>query len=303
VAPSFPASQAPSAQAALREIADYQVSLRYTPPSKRVQDADAPPATGQEAKADKAEAPEAKAAEAFAYKDYAAAEAGFAAALAAHPSAKLYYDRAAARLALGQTALAEADLKAALVLEPHHALSLYALGRLALQRGDGAAAGADFAAAVESRPQVLARLVAAAYETDGKYAAAGPYWDQAAAEATTPAGKAQALNAGCWSRAEAGVELDRALADCDEALRLHPDAPDVLDSRGLVDIRRQAFDKAVDDYSSALSKRPDQPTSLFGRALAEARLGQTAKSDTDLAQAREVDATVEARFAKWGLNR
>ena len=93
--------------------------------------------------------------------------------------------------------------------------------------------------------------IAAAYEADKRHADAGPYYDRVAADATSDAARANALNAGCWTRAEAGVELDRALADCDEALRLHPGAADVLDIRGLVEVRMHAFARAVGDYSAA----------------------------------------------------
>ena len=109
---------------------------------------------------------------------------------------------------------------------------------------------------MQSEPHALNRRIAAAYEADERYAAAAPYWDRVAADATSDTAKTSALNAGCWSRAEAGVELDRALKACNEALRLRPGAPDILDSRGLVEVRLHAFDRAVEDYTAALAKHP-----------------------------------------------
>ncbi len=300
-APSFPASQAASAQDFLRGLADYPVSIRYTPPAAKPASAVAAdaPATAKATPGDAT----ARAEEAFLGKRYAEAEAGFTSALGGGPTAKLYYNRAAARAALGETALAAADLKAALVLDPRHAMSLYALGRLALQRGDTRTAADNFASAARFDPDAQDGRIASAYEAEKRYAEASAYWDRAAADATSDAAKINALNAGCWTLAEAGVQLDHALADCDEALRLRPGAANVLDSRGLVEIRMHAFARAVDDYSAALTKRPNLPTSLFGRGMAEARLGDKAKSDADLARAQQLDQMVETTFAKWGVSR
>ena len=303
VAASFPASQAASAQQALHDMADYQVSIRYTPPAAKTAGASAAPARPKDTdKPPPAEGAEARAAQAYLARSYAEAEAEYTTAIVAHPSAKLHYDRAAARAAQGETAKAQDDLEAALKLDPQHALSLYALGRLALQRGDERVAAADFASATRFKPEV-ARMVAAAYESNGTYGAAASYWDRVAADATSPSAKASALNAACWTRAEGGLELDRAQQACDAALQLRPGAADVLDSRGLVDIRRRAFGQAVDDYSAALVKRPGQSTSLFGRALAEVRLGQADKAAADFSHAHEMDDAIEAKFGKWGLSR
>ena len=147
VAPSFPAEQATAAEATLRRISEYPVSLRYTAPERKTA------AVASEAPAsapDEALSPEDKAAAAFARKDYAAAEAGFTTALAAQPSAKLYYDRAAVHAARGQDKAAEADLRAALKLDPQHPLALFALGRLDLARGDESEAARHFTAAIEA---------------------------------------------------------------------------------------------------------------------------------------------------------
>ena len=206
---------------------------------------------------------------------------------------------------MGKDALAEADLNAALKLDPKHAYALFALGRLALADGDRAQAASRFAAAetASDKPEPMAAMIAGAYEAAGRYAEAFPYWDRVSMDATSPAAKARALNAACWTRALAGLEVQRALKDCDESLRLLPTAANTLDSRGFVDLRLGDFAKALADYSAALAKRSDAPTSLFGRALAERRLGQAAKADADVAAAHAIDPKIETTFAGWGLSR
>jgi tetratricopeptide (TPR) repeat protein len=301
IAPTFPASQAESTQATLRDLASYDVSVRYTSSSA----ADAANANAKTL-ADAAAAgatPLATAQAAFENKDYAKAEAAFTLALAAAPSAKLYYDRAAARLALAKTDLARADLQAALGLDPKDGYALFAMGRLDLRRGDLVNASKYFSAAEDAAPNpaITAERIAEAFDSEGRYVQAFPFWDQAIKAVSDPGPRAKALNASCWSRARAGEQLDRALKDCDASLKLRPDAANVFDSRGLVELRAGAPDKALADYDAALTRAPNKPTSLYGRALAEVKLGQREKAAADFAQARLVNPEVDAQFGRWGL--
>ena len=301
VAPSFPAAEAEAANATLQRLASYPVSLRYTPPKASAA------VGGSSAKATAAEDGSSadKAAAAYLRKDYAAAEASFTAALAEAPSARLYYDRATARLALGAQVLARSDLDASLRLDPKHATSLYALGRLDLAHEDLKAAAQHFSAALDAsgRSAKMVWSVATAYQNTGHFAAAVPYYDQLMVSDPLPASRDLLLNQRCWTRAQWGRELDRALADCDEALRLRPGETSYLDSRGLVELRSGAFDKSIRDYSSALTERPHLSSSLYGRGLAEAKLGKTAQADADFAAALQASSKVEAEFAKWGVRR
>jgi tetratricopeptide (TPR) repeat protein len=302
VAPTFPARDAAAIQAALRNLSSYDVSIRYAPPSA-TEAAASNAKTAAETPAATARTPLETGQAAFADKDYARAEAAFTAALTAAPSAKLYYDRAAARVALGKDALAQADLQAALKLDPKDSFALFALGRLGLRHGDlGQAAGYFAAAAAASpKPDAIAERIAKAYDAEGRYADAVAYWDRAAEAAATPEPRAFALSAGCWSRARAGVELDRALKDCDASLKLHPNASSALDARALAELRAGSLAKALADYDAALTRAPDAATSLYGRALAESKLGQSDKAAADLAKAREIDPGIDAVVGRWGL--
>jgi tetratricopeptide (TPR) repeat protein len=279
-------------------LADYDTFLRYTAPASGTT------ATAATSVASLSTDPAEQAAAAFDRKDYAAAETGFTAALTKAKSAKLYYDRAAARAAMGKLDAAQTDLSSALALDPKDPFVNFALGRIALKRGDLAEASRRFADAQGAAAQSndMAERIWKTYEAAHHYAEAIPYADRIAATASGGQ-KAAALNASCWLRAEGGLDLDRALADCNQALTLAPKTPAMLDSRALVELRLARTEQALADYDAALAAGAVEPTSLFGRSLAERRLGRTAEADRDAERARQIDATVAQDFAAWRVTR
>ena len=292
IAPSFPAAEAQTAEATLRRISEYPVSLRYTAPGPPSASASSAPLS-----------PEEKGAQSFRRKDYAEAEADFTAALSTAPSAKLYYDRAAVRAAQGHDGAAEADLKAALKLDPEHALSLYALGRIDLSRGHLADATSHFSQAAKAgnRSARIVWAIATAYQNTEHFAEAVRYYDELMTINPSPAAHDVLLNQSCWTRAQWGHELDQAQKDCDEAVRLKPEEASYLDSRALVELRSGALDASVKDYDHALALRPTLSTSFFGRGVAEAKLGRPAQAQTDMAAAARLDARIAATFGRWGV--
>jgi len=108
------------------------------------------------------------------------------------------------------------------------------------------------------------------------------------------------VNARCWARAKAGVELQKALVDCDTVLGWEPTRPEALDSRGLVKLRLGDLGGAIADYDAALTEDPELATALFGRGLARRRSG-AAGGDADLDRARAVEPGIDKRFADFGL--
>jgi len=76
-------------------------------------------------------------------------------------------------------------------------------------------------------------------------------------------------------------ELQVALADCNEALRLKPDVDATLDSRGLTYLKMGQWDSAIDDYSSALRFDPKLASSLYGRGLAKLKKGDVIPNPID----------------------
>jgi tetratricopeptide (TPR) repeat protein len=105
----------------------------------------------------------------------------------------------------------------------------------------------------------------------------------------------------CWARAMAGVELQKALADCDAALGWEPDRPEALDSRGLVKLRLGDLPGAIADYDAALTQDANVASSLFGRGVAKRGNGEKAGGDADIDKALTLDPEIGKRFAEFGV--
>jgi len=109
------------------------------------------------------------------------------------------------------------------------------------------------------------------------------------------------LNSRCWARAQWGQELDRALADCNKALRLRPNNAAFLDSRGLVYLRQGNYDRAIADYDASLKVHPNTPWVLYCRGIARQRKGPAGAGQADIDAALAQQPAVAARAAKFGL--
>jgi tetratricopeptide (TPR) repeat protein len=104
------------------------------------------------------------------------------------------------------------------------------------------------------------------------------------------------LNGRCWARAVADRDLDAARAACDASLALQP-SPGTHDSRGLVGLRQGRWQHAWNDYNEALTADAGMTGALYGRGLAALALGLTAEGEADIAKAR----AAAAEFAGFGL--
>jgi tetratricopeptide (TPR) repeat protein len=104
----------------------------------------------------------------------------------------------------------------------------------------------------------------------------------------------------CWARAVSGIDLDQALADCNEALRLMPDFVPALDSRAFLHLRGGRFQEAIADYDTAIMGSPQDSWSLYGRAIAKMRLGDAQGAQADIEASKAVQ-DVAAEFAAYGL--
>jgi tetratricopeptide (TPR) repeat protein len=109
-----------------------------------------------------------------------------------------------------------------------------------------------------------------------------------------------ALELSRFARALQGVELGRALADCNRGLRLAPDNPQILDSRGLVRLRQGDYRQAIADFDAALAREPKIAWSLYGRGVAQLRQHvPSGQSDIDAAVA--LNPEIEATARRHGL--
>jgi tetratricopeptide (TPR) repeat protein len=208
--------------------------------------------------------------------------------------------RAALRQERGDDQGARADLDKALSLKPEDIIALMARGKLRLKGNDVAGARDDFNMLLAQDPS--ARLdVASAYSDADLFDDAIGQYDKWLATQPRDATYADALNGRCWARALSGRELDKALADCDTAVRLNPDDGEFVDSRGLVHLRQGQLDAAISDYDAALKLDPKLSWSLYGRGLAELRKGMKAQGDADILAATAQEADLPDKMKSYGV--
>jgi tetratricopeptide (TPR) repeat protein len=110
-----------------------------------------------------------------------------------------------------------------------------------------------------------------------------------------------ALSSRCWARAMLGIELDKALSDCNAALGAEAKNAAYLASRGWVHLRLGRYAMAVADFDRALELRPGLAWTLFGRGLAKIRLGAEALGEADLDAARKAQPDIDLAVARAGM--
>ncbi|WP_050423984.1 tetratricopeptide repeat protein [Bradyrhizobium tropiciagri] len=109
---------------------------------------------------------------------------------------------------------------------------------------------------------------------------------------TLELGNADRLRRRCEFKALWGV-FDGALVDCDQALRIRPHDPNILESRGLVYLKKGAPDQAIEAFDAAVQiDARRQPNSLYGRAMAKRQKGDVAGSEADIAAASAIKPSV-----------
>ena len=230
--------------------------------------------------------------------------ADFDKAVAMDPGQAHYlYQRALARLDNQQLLLGAADIDKAITLAPTDADARMLRARLRLRGRDPAGALVDLKAADAAlAPSADGRIrLAGLYDGAESYEPALASYDLWLRAHPEDSGRATALNGRCWARALLNRELDKALDDCNGALRMRPGEANYLDSRALVRLRRGEFDKAQADYDAAIAIQPRNAWMLYNRSLVERRTGKTAQADADRKLALAINPKVEERAKRYGL--
>lgn len=219
-------------------------------------------------------------------------------ALAIKPEAYIYLNRREIRDPLDWDAQLS-DVDEALELEPTRTEALYAKADILQEKGEFTAAAGVYAQLIEheqpsadlfnSRGMALARA--------GLAAEAEPDFVRARDLAVDASG----LNSICYSKSVLNVALERALAECDESLRLSPGSAATLDSRGTVLVRLGRFAEAIRDFDQALEQVPGLTTSIYLRALARSKTGDKAGARADLARVRELNPPLEEWMERRGF--
>lgn len=184
----------------------------------------------------------------------------------------------------------------------NRASGLYHRGLLYLLSGKNDLAIADFTTAIGWRHDYSDAYEARgdAYQDMGQVEKATA--DYAVAAQLT-GDQPRALSQRCWVRAVRGHPLDRALADCNEALKDNTDDEDILQRRCFVYYKMGNFSAAVADCEAAekLSRRFDK--ALYIGGLAKLKLGDTAGGNADIAAALDADYRVAELYALYGVKR
>jgi tetratricopeptide (TPR) repeat protein/predicted aspartyl protease len=219
-----------------------------------------------------------------------------------------FYQRAEARLGNRQPALASADFDQALALQPDYVPALVARAGLRLNRRDGTGdAGGDVLADLDKVNVSAAKEADVRLALGNLYARAGSleqaieqydqWLDAHLTEIRTP----DVLASRCRARAMLGENLDKALADCNRAVKDRPQAVIYLDSRGLAYLRKGDYDKALKDYDAVLAALPRNPWALYGRGVVKLHKGDASGGRADIAASKSVDPRVADEATKRGL--
>jgi tetratricopeptide (TPR) repeat protein len=233
-----------------------------------------------------------------------AAIADFDRAITLAPNQPRYFSqRASARLANRQPLLAAGDLDKALTLDPTAVDSRMTRARLRLGARDRAGAAEDIRVLDrELAPSASERLqLAGMAENAGLLELAVDNQDAWLKAHPEDALRPTALNGRCWVLAQLNRDLDRALDDCNAALRARPNTAAYLDSRGLVRVRRGDLRGALADYNAALALQPRNAWTLYMRGLVKLKLGDAASAEADRKAAVAMSPGVAERAEKIGL--
>ena len=259
-----------------------------------------------------ADSPEPADAEAFARRgaaaaarrDYQHAVADLTRACELAPTEPAYYfQRGVAHRNMGQLPPALADFDQALKLKPDDVRVRVARADARLAGGDRPGALEDLGAADTLAPKSadVRASMGQLYLRLDRLPQAVAQFDLWIGSHPQDSGLFRQLNSRCWARALLGQELEQALADCNAALKLNPAGAEVLDSRGLVHLRRGEFERAIADYDAALTLQPQMAWSLYGRGLAKLHRGMADQGQADIAAAKALRPQVEDDARRYGV--
>jgi len=235
-------------------------------------------------------------------RDFAAAVADFTKASELDPKNPEYFrHRAEAHIGERRPVLAMADLDEVLKLKPDDMNALIERGSLYLASGDEHRASSDFETVIRADPD-RELAVAGLYSASSRFEPAVVHYDTWIAAHPKSERMVDALNGRCWARSLWGHELDKALADCEAAVRRGPHIAALFDSRGLAHLRRGELDLAIADYDEALKLQPKLAWSLYGRGLARIGKGLKAEGEADLQAATQIAPNLPATAKRHGID-
>jgi PQQ-dependent catabolism-associated CXXCW motif protein len=203
--------------------------------------------------------------------DYGQAVKDYDQAIQINPKlAVAYVNRGIAYTSKSNYVHAIADFDAAIEIDSKFIQAYFFRGSAYLAKGDYDNAINDYEQTIRLNPNIAVAYFnrANAYQAKGDLDRAVADFDQAV---LLDPKSAQSYNNRCIARMIIGQQLQQALSDCNQALRILPDNPGYLDSRGFAYLRLNRLDEAIVDFSAVLG--PNLASSLYGRGLAKLKKG------------------------------
>lgn len=303
LAPEFPYAEADSAAAALRDLARYNVNVRFRPTSRVGSSSEAALTLDKESTPVDAPGFARRGALNLLNGDYDKAIADYTRAADLEPKvAKHVYNRGVAHYEKGERSKALSDFSRALALRGDDILALTARGQLYLDLGDDRKAKKDLdetlrIAAGDGR--TLSR-VGGIYLRGRRFEAAVEAFDLWLARYPESERRAEILATRCFAAGAWGQGYDQGLKACEASLALQAAYAPALAARGLIRLRQSRWQDAVSDFDHALATNPGDASALYGRGVAKQRLGQKG-ADADFALALEQNPEVKDEFKAYRL--
>jgi tetratricopeptide (TPR) repeat protein len=87
-------------------------------------------------------------------------------------------------------------------------------------------------------------------------------------------------------------QIDRAIDDFNQAIRLNPSYAGAFSNRGLAYGHKNRLDLAILDFSRAIRLNPNFATPYYLRGIAKQRSGDQAGGNADIAKARQINPNI-----------
>jgi tetratricopeptide (TPR) repeat protein len=215
------------------------------------------------------------------------------------------YQRGLAYWHSAQQKPALADFNAAIQLQPNGFDAYMARAQLELRGQPTGVAAADLDAVDRLAPQQadLRLALAGMYGAAGEYAGAVHEYDLWIEYHPEDLRLFSALSSRCGSEAVANVDVDRALEDCNTALRSIPKSASAvaMSNRGLAYLRQGRLDDAFSDFESALKLQPKLFIARYGLGLVELKKGLKDQGQNDVLAVQVARPELARRLAAAGL--
>jgi tetratricopeptide (TPR) repeat protein len=222
-------------------------------------------------------------------------------------NADYFYQRALLYAQLKQSGPALADLDRTIQLEPQHVAALLLRAGYRTQSGDkaGAEADLDVANAVLPKEDNERLTLASDYLSLDLFPQAIEQYDLWSLSHQQDVRLPLALEGRCRARALSDVELQRAMKDCDNALKgamkASPFYAEATATRGLLFLRLGDYDKSMVDYDASLFFVPRNAFALYGRGIDKLRKQKVPEGQADIAQAIALSPKIADAFNRHGI--